>query len=545
MKRTLILAAAFLAVTIFVVGNYMAAAAPAQATPPTFAWAKTWGGSSDDGANSVVVDKSGNMYVVGGFAGTVNFDPAGSNPSATKTSYNGTTDAFVSKFDARGNFKWVRTFGGGPANPDLICNGYPTGDGRDSANGVAVDSTGNVYISGLFQYTVDFGSGFIATSHVTPHQDMCGLTGRSGNNIFVAELSPSDGTTIWARTWGGTTGGESYSLTVDKSDNVYVEGDWSTWPLTVPVNFNPITTTAADPHYNQGAYDAFLSKFDTNGNFIWAKTWGGEGYDDGPGVATDSLGNVYVAGMYASKVITYNPANDYQAVPLPPANDSGALVDVFLVKFDSAGNSRWVRTWGGQGTDEASGPIAVDSADNIYIGGRFGCTTCTFKPPVSANPHSNGAADAFVAKYNSTGDFKWIQTWGGLGDDGASGLAADQSNNVYVSGIYSSTVNFDPNGAGYMRTSNGLWDAFLSKYDTNGNYQGAQTWGGSGDDIAGAMVISGTNVLYVTGYFSAPGINFNPGNGAAEYHASNGGADAYFSKFFLLPLSIYLPIIIR
>jgi len=382
---------------------------------------------------------------------------------------------------------------------------------------------------------------------VTPHQDMCGHTNRSGNNIFVAKLSPANGSTVWARTWGGTAGGEAYSLAVDKFDNVYVEGDWSTGVN--PVNFNPIITGTADWHHNQGAYDAFLSKFDLNGNLIWAKTWGGEGYDDGPGVATDSVGNVYVAGMYASKVITYNPANNYQAVPLPPANDSGAQVDVFLVKFNPAGVYQWVRAWGGQGTDEASGPISVDSADNVYIGGRFGCATCTFSPPVSATPHTNGKVDAFVVKYDSAGNFKWVQTWGGAGDDMSSALVNDQANNVYVSGVYSATVNFNPNGTAAWRTSNGLWDASLSMFDTNGNLQNALTWGGSGDDFTNGTVISGTNVLYLTGNFVGTNVNFNPGSGT-ELHTSHSGADAYVSKFLIPPVSstpftLYLPIILK
>ena len=336
------------------------------------------------------------------------------------------------------------------------------------------------------------------------------------------------------RTWGGTAGSESYSLVVDKFDNVYVQGDWSTGAN--PVNFNPIITDTPDLHYNQGAYDAFLSKFDTSGNFLWAKTWGGEGYDDGPGVTTDSSGNVYVAGMYASKTITYNPANDYQAVPLPPANDSGAKVDVFLVKFDAAGNSLRVRTWGGQGTDEAAQVVTVDSADNVYVGGRFGCTTCTFNPPVTATVHTNGltgTADAFVSKYDSAGNFQWIQTWGGVGDDMVDGLVADKLNNLYVSGIYSATVNFDPNSTGYTRTTSGLWDPFLSKYDTNGNYQWAQTWGGPGNDIGGNLATDGGQNIYMVGEFSAM-VDFDPGNGV-DKHVSQGQSDAFLSKFLAPP----------
>jgi len=96
-----------LAVSIFVIDDQLAVAKSVQAsqdTTPTFTWAKNWGGSSDVKANNAVVDKAGNLYVVGEFAGTVNFDPTGLNPNATKTSYNGTKDAYVTKFDPSGNF---------------------------------------------------------------------------------------------------------------------------------------------------------------------------------------------------------------------------------------------------------------------------------------------------------------------------------------------------------------------------------------------------------------------------------------------------------
>ncbi len=525
-----LVAMALLAGSLFMLDDQIATADSARAPRsvlPSFAWVKTWGGSSTEMAKGVAVDTSGNVYVIGEFAGTVNFDPAGPNPSATRTSYNNTVDAYLTKFNASGTWQWTRTWGAGPVSGLAYM-------GRDAANGIALDSAGNVYVVGLYQGTVDFGSGFVFPSNAP----------MGSNNVFAAKFN-SNGTTQWVKTWGANSGGEAYSVAVDPAGYVYVQGDWSG----ASCDFDQYG--AHDVHLNHGHFDAFLVKLSTsNGAFQWAKTWGGEGYDDGPGVAVDSLGYVYVAGMYASKTINFDPAGNHPDGDKHPAHDSGSLVDVFLSKFDSAGNFLWVRTWGGQGTDDAGQMVTIDHADNIYVGGRYGCVTCEFNPATTAHPHANGDLDAFVSKYDSAGNLLWMKTWGGASADASAGLVVDQQNNLHVTGVYSATVNFDADGAGDTRTSNGLWDCSITTFDPNGNFQGAQTWGGSGQDGIWNATIDGNNQLYIAGYFSVPGnVDFDPGTGT-NYRASQGGMDAYLSKFVIslapsTPSTLYLPFIIR
>jgi hypothetical protein len=119
-----------------------------------------------------------------------------------------------------------------------------------------------------------------------------------------------------------------------------------------------------------------------------------------------------------------------------------------------------------------------------------------------------------------------------------------------VTGVYSATVNFDSDGAGDTRTSNGLWDASISSFDPSGKFLGAQTWGGSGQDGIWNATIDANNNLYIAGYFSLPGtVDFDPGTGTA-YRTSQGGMDAYLSKFIIplapaTPSRLYLPFIIR
>ena len=456
----------------------------------------TWGGAGDDDALNTVVDKSGNVYVSGYFNGTVDFNPGSGVNLHTS---NGGRDVFLSKFDASGAFVWAKTWGG-------------TNDER--GEGLALDSSGNVYVAGPFQGTVAFNPAGGA-SHTSNAGSM--------NNIFLSKFDP-DGNFQWVRTWGPSDGGaEGYNIAIDASNNIYIVGDFSG----TTCDFNP--WGAHDYHVNNPPlapfgelFNAYLSKFDSNGNFIWAKTWGGEGYDDGPGVAVDALGNVYVGGMYSSKNINFDPAGGSGGTG-HPAHDSGIVVDVFLSKFNSSGAFQWVRTWGGTGTDEAGQTVTVDSSNNVYIAGRFSCTGCDFNPLGTPDLHSShGDADAFVSKYDTNGNLKWAKTWGGSGADAAGGLITDSSNHVYATGIFSTSVDF---GSGTSIASQGLMDAYVSKFNSDGIFQGVQAWGGSGNDGGGRQVLDSNGNLYVAGWFSNT-VNFNP-TGAADTHVSNGLEDAF------------------
>jgi hypothetical protein len=482
---------------------------------PVYNWVRTWGGGGNESVHNVAVDTAGNVYVVGEFAGSVDFDPS-PNGTDLHSSHNGTIDAFLSKFAPDGTFLWARTWGGGPVGG----TGF---SGRDVPNGLAVDGSGNVYVSGPFQYTVDFNPAGGATR-----------TSNAGsmNNVFLSKFSP-DGTFQWVQTWGPADGGaESYSLAVDASNNVYVVGDFSG----SGAYFNNTAGQApSDWHANHPAaqgqptfFDAFLSKFDSNGTFLWARTWGGEGYDDGPGVAVDGVGNIYVAGMYASKTIDFDPAGG--GATGHPAQDSGFVTDVFLVKFDPGGSFVWVKTMGGQGAIDSGEIVAVDAGNNVYLAGRFECTSCDFNPGGTPEVRSShGSSDAFVVKLDSGGAFQWARTWGGTGADLVGSLALDGANHVYVTGWFSDTAELAPAAVPLAVTSHGAKDIFLLELNPAGTFQWVHAWGGSGDDVSFHVVPDRQHRIFVAG--GTPDIvDFDPGSGV-DSRASNGKQDAFLSRF--------------
>jgi hypothetical protein len=452
---------------------------------PEKGWARTWGGIGIDVGCGVAVDGSGSVYVTGYFMDTVDFDPG---PGVDEHSSNGFMDVFLSRFDPEGNFQWARTWGG----LDL-----------DQGYGVAVDSSGSVYVTGGFCETVDFDPG-------------PGVDEHTSNGYFDAFVSKfdSEGEFEWARTWGGTYRDEGCAVAVDSSGSVYITGRF--WYI---FDFDP--GPGVDEHSSNGYFDAFLSKLDSEGDFQWVRTWGAESNDEGYGVAVDGSGSVYVTGRFQDTV-------DFDPGPGVDEHTSNGAIDVFLSKFDSEGGFQWARTWGGIFVEIGLG-VAVDSSGGVYVPGWFEGIV-DFDPGPGVDEHtSNGNSDAFLSKFDSEGEFQWARTWGGITEDLGRGIALDGSGNVYVTGWYRYTVDFDPGPGVDEHTSNGYFDAFVSKFDSEGEFQWARTWGGIWEDIGYGVAVDGPGSVYVTGRFYGT-VDFEPGQGVDE-HTSMDDWDAFLSKF--------------
>ena len=409
-------------------------------TPSAYAWSSAqatvsvFGGSTSDLGYSIAVDSSGNVYTAGSFQGTVDFDPGAGEANLTSA---GDRDVFVSKLDSSGNFVWAKGLGGTAA---------------DESNSIAVDSSGNVYTTGSFFSTADFDPGAGTTN----------LTSAGGAEVFVSKLD-SSGNFVWAKGLGGISTDEGYSIGVDSSGNVYTTGYFNG-----TVDFDP--GAGVTDLTSAGGNDSFVLKLDSLGNFVWAKGLGGTAADSGRSIAVDSSGNVYTAGYFIGRA-DFDPGAG-QANLTSASGSGGTDRDVFVSKLDSSGNFVWAKGLGGTAADE-SNSIAVDSSGNVYTTGFFN-GIADFDPGAGeANLTSAGGNDSFISKLDSSGNFVWAKRLGGTSSDSGRSIAVDSSGNVYTTGNFQGTVDFDPGAGEANLTSFGSNDVFVLKLTPSGESLGS------------------------------------------------------------------------
>jgi len=444
------------------------------------------GGTSGDEGNDIAVDGAGNIYTVGEFSGTADFNPgAGTN---NLTSF-GSIDGFVSKLDAFGNFVWVKQLGG---------------TGVDRASAVVVDASGNIYITGSFAGTADLDPGAGTANRVS----------NGGNDGFAVKLN-ADGVLQWAHSFGGTTTDSAGELAIDDAANIYVSGTF-----TGAADFDP----GAGTHNMTplGGTDSYVLKLDTSGTFVWAAQFGGQ-YVQAQGITVDSQSNVIVGGTYIGGV------NDFDPGPGSVTLGSDGVYEGFIVKLTSAGAFVWAAQFRGTATDEIR-DVSTDSAGNVYAAG-YTNGTIDLDPGVgTTNITAAGAAtsDIFVVKLDAAGGFEWGRQATGTASDLPLAMTGDAAGNTYTTGYFAGTVDFDPGAGTANSTSASGDDIFVWNLDSDGNLVATRTVAGASSDLAFGIDIDAGGTVFVTGYFFGTA-DFDPGPGTANRTAA-GNQDAFVWK---------------
>lgn len=403
----------------------------------SLAWAQNVANAQ---ANAISVDSSGNVLVTGSFSGTTSFGSTSLTSTQSGSTYS--TDAFVTKLDTNGNFLWADAAGG---------------TGTDGGSGIAVDNSGNAYVTGSYQGSATFGSTTLPPGN------------NSVTSAFVIKLDPN-GNYLWAEhlsntAVNGDAGVWGNAIAVDSNGNAYITGAYNS-----TVNFNPkgsYLLTAAKRAGGYSSQDAFVLKLDTNGNFDWAGSMGGNGADSGNGIAVDGSGNVYLTGTYGPEAgggnnsdsnNNFNPGSGSKlSLPLGGGGDS-----VFVEKLTTNGKLVWgygltssSTAWYGTG----GGGITVDSSGNVYLTGYFSSTLTVNSTSGKTSLTSQGSIDAFVLKLDTNGKFISDMDLGGAGGDFGLGIAWDPATgNVYTVGSYQETAYFGP----YTLTTAGGIDLYNS-----------------------------------------------------------------------------------
>jgi len=338
--------------------------------------------------------------------------------------------------------------------------------GDDRVQGIATDGFGNVAVTGHFAGTTNLGGGSV--------------TSNAGSaDIFVAEYAPSGGY-LWSRVVGGNAPEEGMGAATDPSGNVLVTGYQGSYAVDYGggVQVEP-----------GGSNDIFVAKYSSAGAWMWSKTIGGYGYDQGNAIAADASGNVFVTGYIGVSAIGVN----FGGGALYSAGGS----DVFLVKYSAAGAHLWSKRFGSTGNDTGFA-VKTDAAGNVFLAGSFEGTV-DFGGGALTSVSPPGYGDIFVAKYSASGTHIWSKRFGGPGGSRAYGLAVDSSGDVVVTGKFQSTINF----GGSTFTSAGSDDIYLTKLSgATGGHLWSKQFGSTGQDIATGVAVDSGGNFAVAGYFS-------------------------------------------
>jgi RHS repeat-associated protein len=431
---------------------------------PNWQWVNTGGGAGWDQVylHSVATDSYGNNYYTGFFTGSATI--AGTSLTATGGSTD--QDIFVAKFDNKGNGLWAVKAGG---------------TGNDVGRGIGVDQNFNVYVTGYYY-----------SSSITFNGTMVNNAGGGVRDILVLKFN-ANGTPNWIKSFGGTGDDGSADIAVTASGDCYFAGIYG-----AAMSFG----SSSVPWY--GGIDIFTCKLNSSGVVQWAKGGGGTGNDNQTEIRVDNSENVFITG-YVNINATFGALT---------ATTAGAQ-DIFLLKYDSAGNEQWLRLAGGTSTDSGSG-LGLSSNGNVTVSGYFQ-GTATFGALGSLT--SAGGRDIFVLQYNSSGTPQWVHSTGSTSDDIGNDLVVDANNYIYVTGFFAGTITF---GSLPSLISAGGQDIFLAKYNNSGTALFSSRTGGTSDDQGDDILVDAGNRIFVAGTYQGT-VNFG-----GHSKTSAGNLDVYF-----------------
>jgi hypothetical protein len=389
-------------------------------TATTAIWTKIICSSATDYASGVALDGSGNFYVTGYTTGNLD----GQTNAGLK-------DIFTMKFDAAGTKQWTKLLGTAA---------------NEEATAVAVDASGNVYITGYTDGNLD------------------GQTNAGGDDIFIAKYDTS-GNLQWVTLLGTPADEWGNGIALDASGNVYITG---------------YTDGNLDGQTNAGGDDIFIAKYDASGNLQWVTLLGTPADDAGNAIASDASGNLYITG--------------YTAGNLSGLTNAGGK-DVFLAAYNAAGTKQWVALLGTPADDVgnaiALGPSAALCATG-YTGGNLDGQT------------NAGGIDAFITAYNTSGTKQWTSLIGTSASDAGNGVAFDASGNSYITGytygnLSSLYGSMGGGSGGGSQTNAGSNDILAAKYDASGMNLWAGLMGTPANDSGAAITLDQYGNSYIVG----------------------------------------------
>ncbi|NBG65330.1 ligand-binding sensor domain-containing protein, partial [Acidiluteibacter ferrifornacis] len=388
---------------------------------------------------------------------------------------------------------------------------------------IAIDHLGNSILTGYFSGTIDFDP----STSVANLTSTTSYTGTPSSDIFIAKYD-KNGNYIWAINMGGDRSDQANALSVDAFGNIYITGFYQISADFDPSSSSHVLTAQVGSGGTSAFYNAFLAKYDSNGNLVWVNNLGGDKYDNSHSIALDAIGNVYITGEFVG-LANFDPSSSHSNI-----YDTGGG-NAFLAKYDSNGQNKWAISLGGNYSDVGK-VVSIDNAGYIYLTGYFH-GIADFDPSGSntnliSSIKLNGfpSQDIFLAKYDSNGNIIWAKSMGGIDDDESRDLVIDNQGNTYMTGHFKGIADFDPSSNTKNLTSLGYMDVFLSKYDNNGNLLWANSFGNPySNDIASSIALDSSGNITIAGSFYGT-VDFDFSNNSAII-TSAGNNDAFISKY--------------
>ncbi|MCJ8155415.1 T9SS type A sorting domain-containing protein [Chryseobacterium sp. SSA4.19] len=454
-------------------------------TAQTTKWAVSIGDVYIDTASDVAIDATGNVYAVGYFKGVVDFNPGPIyNPINTLNPNQTKGNLYCVKLDPNGNLIWVKQVGGVFQNDVSVVD-----QNLDRFPKIALDGAGNVYVSGIYDYRVNFDTSSNSSFYLPNTSTMY------TSFQFVCKLT-SNGGFVWAKQVGGNdiSNCRFNNMKVDTAGNVYMAGNFIT-----TIDFDP--GAGSFNMTSDNLSDIFFMKLDTNGDFVYAKQIGNTGNEQRLEDLSVDGQNLYLTGAY-SGTVDFNPGSEVNNL-----TSSSAASDIFVAKYSLAdGSYQWAKTFGSPTGWDSGYAIDTDSNGNVYCTGTFR-ETVDFNPNSVAvnNLTSIGGLSTYILKLNSSGEFVWVRNFGAKqGIYNYEAKSKDLSVNgdrVFVTGYYLVQM-VDGNEQPLFSSTSGNYDISIIALTTDGDYFWGKGFGGQLEDRGLAIRFrKNTNDMVLVGQY--------------------------------------------
>ncbi len=434
-------------------------------------WAHALAGADRVSTGTLAVDNQGNVYITGYFEGTIDFDPGEDTVTLTTGVGFGQGSAFLAKYDAQGNFLWVKEFVG-------------------TAKAMAVNDAETLFITGTFSGTADFDL----------NEGVAELTSAGNSDIFVAAYH-AQGDYINAFRVGGPGLDGVEDIAFDAAGYFYITGEFNG-----VAEFDPGPGT----HLLEsvGGVNVYLAKYSSTGNLIHAFSLDGAnpGGDTGVALAIEASGNVILGGRFLGAIdLDPGPGTDlFTAVGL----------DGFIAKYDPTGNYISGHTYDGNVYF-----IALDEDENLYVSGTMPDSMDVDPGPgevlIYSSLPNTMSFDIWIAKYNAQGDYLHAKVLESNRTSIQYGLAVDHQNNLYFAGRFPDTLSIDPTIVNVELYTSGMRDGFLVKFDPELNLLFGTALGSTKNDEIRNLVTGPQGEVWMAGTFYET-VDFDFGGGTSN-----------------------------